>query len=163
MYDDKVEMTMIAAKPIHFFSVEEVNGTALKVSPRNYAQKKALHRCSWQTAECPNLECRPWSFLRDSVHIHPLSLKKEKKYWLIRERGEEGEKGRHQFVVLLIYALIDWFLYVSWLTTLVYWDDTPGSYSPSLFNGAVALRHQPCDNICLECNCTYTLFKQSLL
>ena len=50
--------------------------------------------------------------------------------WLIweRERERVTERERNQFVVPLIYVLMGWFLYVSWLgiepITLVYQDNT---------------------------------------
>ena len=48
-------------------------------------------------------------------------------YWFFRERERE-RREKHWFVVSLIYAFIDCFLYVSWqgieLATLVCWDDT---------------------------------------
>ena len=49
-------------------------------------------------------------------------------YWFDRERERERERERDQFVVLLIYAFIGWFLYVPWWgiepTTLAYGDNT---------------------------------------
>ena len=46
-------------------------------------------------------------------------------YFREREEGW-GEREKHRFVVLLIYAFISWFLYVPWPankpTTLAYWD-----------------------------------------
>ena len=69
-------------------------------------------------------------------------------HFFIDFRGrEEGGRGRHQCIVLLIYEFIDWFLYVPWQrikpATLAYWNDALTNWAiwPGPLNCFKSLNH----------------------